>query len=163
MSEERRRLLFVCTGNLCRSPLAVGFTKELLKARGREEEYEVTSAGTWAVEDHLPAPLAVEVMAERGVDISSHRSHSLTLRDMEDAHLVVVMTQGHEEVLSLEFPQQGSKIHLLSELAGEKYDIEDPYGTESLDLYQQCADQIEELLREGYPRLIELLERQEKG
>jgi len=143
--------------------MAVGFMKELLKAQGLEEECEVTSAGTWAVEDHPPAPLAAEVMAERGVDISSHRSHSLTLRDMEDADLVVVMTQGHKEALSLELPQGKGKIYLLSELAGEKYDIEDPYGTESLDLYQQCADQIEELLREGYPRLIELLERQEKG
>jgi len=143
--------------------MAVGFTKGLLKAQGREEEYEVTSAGTWTVEDHPPAPLAVEVMAERGLDISSHRSHSLTSQDMEDADLVVVMTQGHKEVLSLEFPQQGSKIYLLSELAGENYDIEDPYGTESLELYQECADEIEELLREGYPRLIELLEGQEKG
>ena len=163
MSEDKKRLLFVCTGNLCRSPMAVGFTKELLKARGREEEYEVTSAGTWAVEDHPPAPLAVEVMAERGVDISSHRSHRLTPRDMEDADLVVVMTQGHKEALALEFTQAKEKIYLLAELAGKSHDIEDPYGTESLELYQQCADEIEELLREGYPRLIELLEGQEKG
>lgn len=139
--------------------MAVGFTKELLKARGREEEYEVTSAGTWAVEDHPPAPLAVEVMAERGVDISSHRSHRLTPRDMEDADLVVVMTQDHKEALALEFTQAKEKIYLLAELAGKSHDIEDPYGTESLELYQQCADEIEELLREGYPRLIELLER----
>ncbi len=143
--------------------MAVGFTKELLKTQGREEEYEVTSAGTWTVEDHPPAPLAVEVMAERGVDISSHRSHRLTQKDLEDADLVVVMTQGHKEVLTLEFPKERGKIYLLSELAGENYDIEDPYRTESLELYQQCADQIEGLLREGYPRLIELLEPQEEG
>ena len=159
---SKRRLLFVCTGNLCRSPLAVGFTKELLRAQGLEEKYEVASAGTWTVDDHPPAPLAVAVMAERGIDISSHRSHSLTQKDVEDADLVVVMTRGHKEVLSLEFPQARSKIYLLSELAGENYDVEDPYGTESLELYQECADQIAELLREGCGRLIELLER-EKG
>jgi len=137
--------------------MAAGFMKELLKAQGHKE-YEVTSAGTWTVENHPPTPLAVEVMAERGVDISPHRSHRLTQKEMEDANLVVVMTQGHKEVLSLEFPQEKDKIYLLSELAGENYDIEDPYGSESLELYQQCADQIEELLREGYPRLIQLLE-----
>ncbi len=142
--------------------MAVGFMKGLLKAQG-PKEYEVTSAGTWTVEDHPPAPLAVEVMAERGIDISSHRSHRLTQKEIEDADLVVVMTQGQKEVLSLEFPEERNKIYLLSELAGQNYDIEDPYGSDSLELYQQCADQIEELLREGYPRLIELLERKEKG
>lgn len=142
--------------------MAVGFMKELLRTHGHEE-YEVTSAGTWTVEEHPPALLAVEVMAERGIDISSHRSHRLTSHDMEEAHLVVVMTQGHKEALALEFPQAKEKIYLLAELAGEKYDIEDPYGTESKALYQECADQIEELLQEGYPRLIELLEGQEKG
>jgi len=53
---EDKRVLFVCTGNLCRSPIAVGFMKELLKAQGHEEEYEVTSAGTWTVEDHPQPP-----------------------------------------------------------------------------------------------------------
>ena len=143
--------------------MAVGFLKEFFKARGLEEEYEVTSAGTWTVESHPPAPLAVEVMAKRGIDISSHRSHRLTQKEIEDADLVVVMTQGQKEVLSLEFPEERNKIHLLSELAGQNYDIEDPYGTESLELYQKCADQIEELLREAYERLIELLEGKERG
>lgn len=142
--------------------MAVGFMKELLKAHGHKG-YKVTSAGTWTVEDHPPSPLAVEVMAERGVDISSHRSHRLTQKNMEDAHLVVVMTQGQKEVLSLEFPEARSKIYLLSELAGENYDIEDPYGTESKELYRQCADQIGGFLREGYERLIELLGRKDKG
>lgn len=142
--------------------MAVGFMKGLLKAQG-PKEYEVISAGTWTVEGHPPAPLAVEVMAKRGIDISSHRSHRLTPKDIEDADLVVVMTQGQKEVLSLEFPEERNKIYLLSELAGKNYDIEDPYGTESLELYQKCADEIEELLREGYERLIELLERKERG
>ncbi len=142
--------------------MALGFMKELLKAHGHKE-YEVTSAGTWTVEDHPPAPLAVEVMAERGVDISSHRSHSLTQKDMEEADLVVVMTLGHKDALALEFPPAKEKIYLLGELAGKSQDIEDPYGSDSLELYRQCADAIEKLLREGYPRLIELLERQEKG
>jgi len=141
--------------------MAVGFLKEFLKAQGCDDE--VTSAGTWTMEGYPPAPLAVEVMAERGVDISSHRSHRLTPKDIEDADLVVVMTQGQKEVLSLEFPEARSKIYLLSELAGQNYDIEDPYGTESLELYQECADEIEELLREGYERLIELLEGKERG
>lgn len=142
--------------------MALGFMRGLFKAHGYKR-YELTSAGTWTVEDHPPAPLAVKVMAERGIDISSHRSHRLTPREMEDADLVVVMTKGQKEMLRLEFPQERGKIYLLSELAGGNYDIEDPYGTESLELYQECADQIEELLLEGYPRLIELLEGQEKG
>ena len=158
-----KRLLFICTGNLCRSPMAVGFAEELTRSRGRQEEVEVRSTGTWTLEGLPASPLAVEVMAERGVDISSHLSHRLTEEDMEEADLVVVMSRGHKEVLAMEFPQARGKIYMLSELAGETYDIEDPYGSESKELYQKCADEIEELLRKGYPRLIELLERQEKG
>lgn len=157
-----KRLLFVCTGNLCRSPMAVGFMKGLLKAHGHKG-YEVTSTGTWTMEDYPPSPLAVEVMAERGVDISSHRSHRLTQKDIEGADLVVVMTQSQKEALALEFPPAKEKVYLLAELAGRSQEIEDPYGSDSLELYRQCADQIEELLREGYGRLIELLERKEKG
>jgi len=102
-------------------------------------------------------------MAKRGIDISSHRSHRLTGEDLEEADLIVVMSRGQKMALAMEFPQEKAKIYLLSELAGENYDIEDPYGTESLELYQECADQIEELLREAYERLIELLERKGKG
>ncbi len=135
--------------------MAVGLTENLLKADGREGEYEVRSAGTWTLEGRPATPLAVEVMAERGIDISSHRSHRLTPQDMEEADLVVVMTQGHKEALTLEFPQAEEKICLLAELAGKSHDIEDPYGSDSIELYRQCADQIEELLREGYGRLTE--------
>jgi protein-tyrosine phosphatase len=142
--------------------MAVGFMNELLKAHGHKG-YKVTSAGTWTVEDHPPALLAVEVMAERGIDISSHRSHRLTQKDLEDADLVVVMTKGQKEALALEFPEAKEKIYLLAELAGKSHDIEDPYGTESKDLYQESADQIGGFLREGYERLIKTLERKEKG
>ena len=97
-------------------------------------------------------------MHELGLDISGHRSHSLTAEDVAHAQLIIVMTQDHKDALLAEFPEAGQKILLLTELAGEKHDIFDPYGSNSRQLYRQCASEIDRLLDEGHPRLLGLVE-----
>jgi protein-tyrosine-phosphatase len=89
-------------------------------------------------------------MAERGVDIATHRSRQLHRVLLEQADVVLVMTQGHAEALRLEFPDQADKVFLLSEMKeGQRYDIEDPYGR-PLDVYQTCVEEIAALIDEGF-------------
>ena len=161
--KEPARILFVCTGNLCRSPMAEGIFKDQLRRDGKGGLYQVHSAGTWTRDGLGASALAVEAMEESGLDISSHRAHHLNGDDVAQASLVIVMARAHKEALLTEFPTAAGKTVLLSELVGEVYDIFDPYGSDSLLVYRRCASEIERLLREGYARLLELAGEKGRG
>jgi protein-tyrosine-phosphatase len=149
-------ILFVCTGNFCRSPMAEAILRDLLRKDGKEELYEVRSAGTWTRDGLTASSLALQAMKELGLDIGIHRSHHLTSQDIEAASLIVAMTQDHKEALSVEFPQARDKLFLLSELAECGHDVHDPSGSDSLALHGACAQEIRELLERGYSRMLEL-------
>ncbi len=153
---ERATILVICTGNFCRSPMAVAILENLLQQDRRDPVIHALSAGTWTRDGIAASPLAMEVMEERGLDISAHRSHHLSRQDVEQAALIVTMTRDHKEALLAEFPAAGKKTFLLSELAGENHDVADPYGSDSLTEYRLCASEISRLLRKSYPRLLEL-------
>ena len=152
---EARTILFVCTGNLCRSPMALGFLRERLRRDGRQDDVRVRSAGTWTVEGYPASLYALQVMAERSLDISDHRSHTLSARDVGEADLILVMAQGHQEAIEVEFPQARGKTYLLSEMVGKSYDILDPYGAPQA-AYRRCADELEDLIEKGYEKIVEL-------
>ena len=151
-----KTILFVCMGNICRSPMAMGFLQEKLRKAGLEGEYRVHSAGVWGLESQPPSLHARQMMAQRGIDISDHRSHDLTPEDVQGADLILTMERGQAEAISLEFPPHAHKVHLLSEVIGRHYDIRDPYGGPLYE-YRQCAAEIERLIEEGYPRIMQLV------
>ncbi len=136
--------------------MAEAILKELLRRDEKEHLYQVRSAGTWTRDGLSASSLAMQAMEELGLDISTHCSHYLTSQDIEGASLIIVMTQDHKEALGVEFPQAREKLYLLSELANRKYDIDDPSGSDSLELHRTCAQEIKELLEEGYPSILEL-------
>jgi protein-tyrosine-phosphatase len=150
-----KTILFVCSGNLCRSPMAEGFLQRRLTLEGRDGEFRVRSAGTWAVAGAPASTPAVQVMDERGVEIGDHRTHDLIAEDVESADLILTMTEGHAQAVRRSWPQHERKVHLLSEMVGRRYDIEDPYGS-SIEVYRACADEIEALIEDGYARILEL-------
>jgi protein-tyrosine-phosphatase len=152
-------ILFVCTGNFCRSPMAEALLKSLLQKNGKKGKYQVRSAGTWTREGLTASPLAVQAMQDLGLDISEHRSHHLTVQDVEEAAVIIVMTRDHKEALAVEFPLARHKLVLLSELADARYDVTDPSGSASLERHRACAQDIKELLQKGYARLLQLAER----
>jgi protein-tyrosine phosphatase len=92
-------ILVVCTGNICRSPIAEGLLRDALSARFGNGAPAVSSAGTWAVEGSSPTPEAVTAAGERGSDIATHRARPLSQVPVADADLVIGMAGEHRAVL----------------------------------------------------------------
>lgn len=137
-------ILFVCTGNTCRSVMAKGLIKKMLP------KIKVLSAGTSAFPLAKATPETVAVMKEEGIDVYSHQATVLTIRRIKEADLILVMdfTQ-KEKILTME-PQAKEKVFLLKEFAEEKdrqkMNIPDPIG-HPLEIYKVCRDEIKSALQ----------------
>jgi protein-tyrosine phosphatase len=139
------RVLLVCTGNTCRSPMA-----SCLLRKGWEEQctvhgsgsLEIASAGLAAAPGEPASAQAIQAMEELGLDLQSHRSQPVTASLVESADLILVMTEGHRNALLNRWPHLADKIDLLSHGQGE---VSDPFGG-SLATYQQCARQMQHYL-----------------
>jgi protein-tyrosine-phosphatase len=149
----RKKVLFVCTGNVCRSPMAEGIFRKMLEERGLAGAVDVDSAGTWALEGRPPTPLAVDAVAAMGVDIGDHRARTVTAEDLQEADLVLVMEEAHRRSLFYLAPELSHKVFLLSEMAGEHEEIADPYGTNDPENYVFTARKIRDYLERGWPEI----------
>ncbi|MGZ5552759.1 MAG: serine hydroxymethyltransferase [Chthoniobacterales bacterium] len=141
-----KNVLFVCTGNICRSPMAEGLFRRLV---GNRKDISVSSAGVHAVRGQPPSLYAVEVLQERGVDISDLRSQPLTATLIEQATHIFAMTGAHLETIQMLFPNGMDKSFLLREFEEPGTtvwrDVPDPIGC-NREVYVLCADTIENAL-----------------
>jgi protein-tyrosine phosphatase len=138
-------ILFVCTGNTCRSPLAEALCKKQLAdrlgctvAELPERGFIVLSAGLAALAGGEATPEAVEAAREFGADLSAHRSRPLSADLVRQADWVVAMTASHLAALEERFRRQGIPLRLL---CPEGSDIPDPIGS-APEVYRTCAQQI---------------------
>jgi glycine hydroxymethyltransferase len=139
-----KTVLFVCTGNICRSPMAEGLFRHATKGRN---EFRVFSAGVGAVDGLPPSEYAVRALRELGIDISKQRSRMLTADLVNEADYIFGMTHSHVDAITLLYPQAAEKTFLLREfdetLESYENDISDPIGG-SYEVYLNCRDQIEQ-------------------
>ena len=152
-----KNILFVCTGNICRSPIAEGLFRRLI---GNRKDIEVVSAGVHAVRGQPPSLYAVQVCEEDGVDISNLRSQPLTAELVDEATHIFGMTGAHLESIHMLFPHGADKAFLLREFeepgATVWRDVPDPIGM-GRDVYEVCARTIKNAL----PSILAFVEQSE--
>jgi len=141
-------ILFVCTANQCRSPIAAALFKNLLLQKGfSSDEWIVESAGTWTKSGLRALPACRKIAALFDVDLSSHRTKSITDVSLMSYDLIIVMEKGHYEALSLEFAGIHGKLYLLSTLAGIRgKNIPDPV-TASYEVAVEVMREMAEYIR----------------
>ncbi len=154
-----KTILLVCTGNSCRSVMAWGLLKKMLKERS---DYKIMTAGTRVVEGVRPTPEAIQVMAEQGIDVSGHLGRVLSDEMINEADLILVMERAHKESILMHRFDAKNKIHLLTEFGRIKKedkllnpDIPDPIG-KPLQFYRRVFGIIKESLTSTVKRLEQL-------
>ena len=162
MNEERRpyQVLFVCSGNSCRSPMAEGLLRLKLPQR-LHDEVEVQSAGTLGINGMPAAENSVRVVREHGGDIAGHRSQGLSRKLVAASDLILAMASEHVEHLRKNYPAYRENVFLLKQFAHsgplEEPEIEDPIGS-SLAVYRECGQVIAEEIDRVLPAIVKLVQ-----
>jgi len=161
-----KTILFICTGNTCRSAMAEGIFKKILKERTKDDsKFNILSAGISALPGMNPTPEAIKVMTEKGIDISRHIATQVKEDLVKKADLILVMSKTHKDYIKTKFTFAQNKIYLLKEFAqisefksiqktDENYEVVDPLGR-PIEFYRTIARDLEENLENILDKILE--------
>ena len=144
------KIMFICTGNICRSAMADWLLKKKIKDRNRED-IEVYSSGIYAYDGDISTWEAKEVMEEYGVDLSKHRATNIRNSNVEKMDLILCATIAHKIAVLDIYPDLKEKVFTMKEYVNynreyhNKIDIKDPWGYD-IETYRSCASEIDECL-----------------
>lgn len=159
MAEKNKikNILFVCTGNSCRSVMAEALLKKYLSERGRGD-IAVNSCGVAAFLGSPPTVNTIKVMEEEGADVSGYKSTPLSKDLIDKSDLILVMEKVHREEVIMQAPWAKDKIHLLRKFVEKNsserdLSVQDPIG-KPLEVYEQVRDIIKESVQELIKKII---------
>ncbi len=147
-----KKILFICHGNICRSPMAEFIMKDLVREQGTADLFTIESAATTSEEISRPVyPPAKRMLETHGIDCSGKRARRITVNDYDDFDLLVIMDRENLWHMNRYFPKDPDhKIHMLREYCGDNKEIDDPWYTGD---FQGVYEQI----REGCTALLSCL------
>lgn len=148
---DTKHVLFVCTGNTCRSPMAEGLMLQALKER---QDLTTASAGVAACPGSAASSETLQLLRQKGVELEGFRSQAVTDELLEQASHVFTMTEGHLAMLISRFPEHEDKYHLLREFSGikdkrEGIDVPDPIG-----MGEAAYEEVAKVLEAAIPNII---------
>lgn len=154
MSKTQPQIVVVCTGNICRSPMAAKLLEHALAAEDAPlDQIEIVSAGVSALGGDAASRNSVKALKKVGLDIEDHRSQPFTYALMDRSDLILVMTDSHREMIQRSFPEDNTPILLFREkVAKGSKEVPDPFGGH-LDLYVETRDS----LADAIPSLLQYL------
>ena len=157
--KERKKeslIVFICTANICRSPMAEKLFEEAIEKSGTNKKIQVFSAGISAMDGDRASENSLIACEEVGLDLSDHQSSSLTRATIENSSAIFCMTETHRALLHMYFEiPESSPIFLMREFVeGGSKELPDPFG-QDLEAYRTCRDN----MKEAIPSLVEWVEK----
>lgn len=141
-----KSIIYICTGNICRSPMAHWYMQKKIKDFGNQNDYLIDSCGTSAQSGQPATKNAIEAISEYDVDMKNHRAKYIDEVNLTNYDLIICLTESHKNIVLYMYPNIKDKIFTLKEYINkdtEYKDIDDPWGFD-INVYRTCAEEIVE-------------------